>query len=309
MARNHKIKSGEEDRTLKQQAYKNAQDDVFSALERIYGKEIATKAWRANIGKTRVVEQGDERVVQHGVSRDRPITGRHIRKMIDTAEKLLKQDVQNVQRYDRHELRNRAGLAETGKGVAAFMLRHNPDFRDMSLIQRMNRTQEMPNDWLKIGNTEIKLKDHHVGRFESNSQVDMAVDTAEKLRNDITDYFDDAPGQRDGYWTLDIKLPKNMGGRDRHFIGVRAVKDSDMIEVFDANSRDIKIPKDEFPAWLSKHLKDKYGEVNWIDIYRPKQVLSGKDWFVANGGKWDLHREIVGEDKQGVFDHELKARI
>jgi hypothetical protein len=38
MARNHKIKSGEEDRTLKQQAYKNAQDDVFSALERIYGK-------------------------------------------------------------------------------------------------------------------------------------------------------------------------------------------------------------------------------------------------------------------------------
>jgi hypothetical protein len=79
--RNLKIATGE-DRAEKREAYAAAKQSVLQALREQYGPEIADKAFRAGVGRS----LGDDR---WQTSVDHPLTGRHIARMLRTAEREL----------------------------------------------------------------------------------------------------------------------------------------------------------------------------------------------------------------------------
>ena len=80
LARNLNIKFSGDDRSTKQKEYIGAKDQVLMAMIEHYGEEIGTKAFRAGVGHL----TGDG---AYETSRDHPISGRHIEKMLEVAEK------------------------------------------------------------------------------------------------------------------------------------------------------------------------------------------------------------------------------
>jgi len=111
LARNLKIKFGEEGgRAPKQLQYQEATNAVRAALVRDYGEEIGEKAFRAGKGH-QVGEDWD-------YSKNHPITGRHIAKMIKAAETELKRDdPYRVVEFDRGGFRDTAGQRITAAPV------------------------------------------------------------------------------------------------------------------------------------------------------------------------------------------------
>lgn len=302
IARHHKINRGEEDRTQKQLEYRGAKQSVQDALIEIYGRDIGLKAFRANIGHMR----GE----QHVSSSNQPITGRHIQKMIQTAESLIKSDVQRIDKKTFHTQQHH--LPVTERGIAGWMQGWNPRYQDVPLGHRINNVTSEPNHKYKFDDTIIDVRAQHVSRHKGSEEVrrELTTNVARDLREDVNRYFQDNPTQRDGFWTLDLDLPRNVKGGHQHCIGIRMVRDgqpgSDMVHVFDANNREIKIPKDEFGGWLAMHLKDNYGEVGTIDLYRAQQTLDGMPFFVRNDGKWDCDRDL---DFEQEFRELLKSGV
>jgi hypothetical protein len=80
LARNIKIATGEA-RGAKQASYRQAKEHVLESLINLYGKEIGHKAFRAGVGRARA-DGGWETSANH------PLTGRHVKRMLDAAESL-----------------------------------------------------------------------------------------------------------------------------------------------------------------------------------------------------------------------------
>jgi hypothetical protein len=111
LARHHKIQWGE-DRTAKRGEYVQAKLDVLDSLRRIYGTEIGERAFKAHIGRT---IDG-----VHQTSADHPITGRHIQKMLKTAERDLRQQIV-LQKFNR-DFRDSDGKVMSEHATAAWMV-------------------------------------------------------------------------------------------------------------------------------------------------------------------------------------------
>jgi hypothetical protein len=83
LVRNLKVLgAGENDRLVQRQEYGLAKVAVFDELAKIYGKDIAEQAFQAGVG--RVDQHG-----YHGTSANYPLNGRHIAKMLQTADELV----------------------------------------------------------------------------------------------------------------------------------------------------------------------------------------------------------------------------
>ncbi len=305
MVRN--IKVGNEDapikRATKRDEYLGAKTEVYNTLKSIYGTKIAEQAWRANIGRM----EGQT----HKTSSDHPITGRHIQNMFKTANGLVTKSAQ-PKWINKDGLRNNSGSAITDKATAAWMLRTNPNYERMALRPRMHQMEEMPNQKFQIGETSIDLRAKHIVRSKHDSTIEKAVELNQSLTKDIDAFFKDAkPSQRDGFWTLELLLPNDFHGRDKHVIGIQARAGDNVIRVFDANNREITIPPEEFGGWLNQHIQRTYGgDVKHIDLYRAEQTLvTNKDLFVNNKGKWDCHTELTGKETKEKFDNNAKELL
>jgi hypothetical protein len=79
LMRNLRVGLGDEDRTGKRDSYMAVKQAVLKALEDEYGAEVAKRAFVAGAG--RIGERGEVES-----SADHPLTGRHIRKMLEHAE-------------------------------------------------------------------------------------------------------------------------------------------------------------------------------------------------------------------------------
>ena len=80
MMRNLKIKLSDDDRTVERDEYVGAKDHVLMAMIEHYGEDIGTRAFRAGVGH--LTSDG-----RYETSLDHPISGRHIEKMLEVAEK------------------------------------------------------------------------------------------------------------------------------------------------------------------------------------------------------------------------------
>jgi hypothetical protein len=107
------------------------------------------------------------------------------------------------------------------------------------------------------------------------------------LIQDIDQKFSDEPQRAHGFWTLDLQTSrgdKALGG-SRHVIGIFVDRnDPDTIHVFDANRREVAIPRDQFAGWLSAHIKDVYGKIGAISLYRAEEKRIGI--FESKDDRW-----------------------
>jgi uncharacterized protein YacL (UPF0231 family) len=285
-----------ENREAKRKQYREAKEDVQRALIEMYGPEVGKKAFRAKIGHMR----GD----RHVSSSDHRITGRHIQKMIKKAESLIQRDVQQVRKTGLH---SKHDVQVTGRGIAAWMQDWNPRSRGQMLEERINSVFTEPDLTYSIDETNVNLRAYPVSQHglvrrggrevEHEDRREAALGVGRDLLRDAKGYFQANPEKLDGFWTLRLMLPRSVHGSNEHSIGIRMVSGDqegrDMVHVFDANSREIKIPNDEFGGWLATHLRENYGEVVSINLYRTgtEQTL-GLPMFVRRDGKWDCDEEL-----------------
>jgi hypothetical protein len=238
LARHHKIKSGE-DRTDKQMEYGQAKTDILRSLKKIYGDEIGEKAFKAHIGRT-----------VNGVfetSSDHPITSRHIRQMLKTAEKELREQIV-VQEFNR-DFRGRDGKVMSERATAAWMMSKSVGlkstngqpmpFSNSEGVTNLIRGYEYSEDHQERHDGRIPVGDHHyklrgsrvTDRTEYQRQeLPKGTPVARNLLGppppddgDLSRFLRRDPREKDGFWTLELDLAKPVGGRTNHVIGIHGI--------------------------------------------------------------------------------------
>jgi hypothetical protein len=308
LARGLKIAFGKEDRTQKQQQYRLAKSEVLKALKKSYGDEIGERAFRAGVGEMR---DG-----QHRTSSDHPITGRHIQKMIEVAEREIAQ-IEGVRDFGRNGFRDQTGRAMTERATAFWMNKMaqgqgSPNLNDVEVMQQI---QQSPSGRFKVGDLHYGLRSEPVPGVRGRMAPGLTVmdSVAQDLIRDIGEKFPPPnPGNQQyfapefvpshGFWTIALELPKPLGGSTEHTIGICVDRDDpNTIRVFDANRREVAIPRDQFAGWLSAHIKDVYGTVSVISLFRAQERRLGTferrddywvcdELFVGNPDKLDFCR-------------------
>jgi hypothetical protein len=148
-------------------------------------------------------------------------------------------------------------------------------------VEELQRIPQSPSGRFRVGDLHYGLRGERVqgerGRMAGGLTVANSV--AQDLINDIDRKFGHEPQQEHGLWTLDLELSRGdraLGGSRQHVIGIFVDRnDPDTIHVFDANRREVEIPRDQFAGWLSAHIKDVYGKISAISLYRAEEKRIG----------------------------------
>jgi len=320
IARHHKIEKGEEDRTVKQQEYGRAKVAVLDSLKKIYGDEIAEKAFRSHIGKT-VDGEFD-------TSFDHPITSRHIRQMLKTAEKELREQI-ILQEFNK-DFRDFDGKVMSERATAAWMKSKSVGWtgpngqpapfdnseENRSLLRTYelsNSDQERHDGRIPIGSIHYKLRgdrvtDERIRLTEDEpkgtpvARLLLGHNGPPRIKGDVNRFLDGDPRQKDGFWTLELDLEKSVGGRKNHLIGIHVDRDDDeFINVFDANRCEARIPRSHFEDWLNKHLQG-YDGISSLTLHRTEETLLGS--FEKRDGvwHWDERIELKPHEVQVLTD-------
>jgi hypothetical protein len=292
LMRNLKIYLSDDDRSGKRHEYMAAKREVLDALRRAYGDEIGERAFHAGIGRRR------ERDDRWETSRDTPITGRHIAKMLETAEREVRRTEPHVvqdfgnglfvggdTKLNSNAVRDWFRLGVTGED--------SPDLEgwraQRQRIERFDPKQPDKNLSFKI--SDVTIGDQH-GRFTQG--LGGASVVAENLLQDANTRRQETPGDHPDFWVLQIV------GRDTPFdtghpIGIRIDRDDpDIVHVFDPQRREVSVPKDQFAGWLSMHAKEVYGAVASFELRRVDQQLLGL--YQPGGDGWTVDRDIPFDD-------------
>jgi hypothetical protein len=294
VARGLKIAFGKEDRTTKQQEYLSAKREVLKALKKAYGDEIGERAFRAGVGEMR---DG-----QHRTSSDHPITGRHIQKMIEVAEREIAQ-IEGVRDFGRNGFRDQTGRAMTERATAFWMnkMAQGQGSPNLDDVGEMQQIEQSPSGRFKVGDLHYGLRGERVqgqrGRMAPG--LTMTSSVGRDLIEDIDRKFQQEPDRTHGFWTIDLEMSGGgpaLGRGRKHVIGIFVDRsDPNTIRVFDANRREVAIPRDQFAGWLSAHIKDVYGTVSAISLYRAEEKRIGI--FERTNDRWTCDELCVFSDE------------
>jgi hypothetical protein len=233
--------------------YTATKDAVLASLKKIYDDELATKVFRANVGHM----QGDD----HVTSRLHPITGRHIRKMMEQADREM------LARYADPEM----GGVRLG--------------RDTSGV----RAPEATAGWMKKlcpggeqsdGEVVVDLRQSKLDIVDAKKR-DTFGEIAETLFEDAEARLANEPR---AFWTLDVGMGKPGSFDVKHPIGLCIDSNApDMVQIYDGNVRSVAVPRRDFAPWLAAHLHANY-EIDRVELHRARLTLDS--YFEPGRSGW-----------------------
>jgi hypothetical protein len=268
--------------------FTEAKKSVLEALKKEYGEEIGQKVFRSNIGHM----MGETHVssVYH------PITGRHIQKMLEQG------DLEILEKYAKPE----HGGAVYGKqwstpqggpipGVP------EPATRDWMLRKSVGLdgpTQDDPPNLDPLKRFDRRDVNLHVSEVEIRGNVGQTY--YEKVAQSLFDDYETRLEGHDGRglsWTFDLKLDEGAPLHSTHTIGVRIdPEEPGIVNVFDVNHYEVKIPREEFGAWLRAHINHNYDGTD-LHIYRAEETMKDSQ-FTKVDGKWKAQFELEVDPRQ-----------
>ena len=266
--------------------YTDTKKAVLASLTDIYGPELAGKVFRANIGHMSLNTHFGE----HVTSRYHPITGRHIRQMMEQADREL------LEKYDRPEI----GGVKFGREAG--------DYGALAATQQWMFEKLGEDD----GATGVDLR---ASRIEISDRPgrDPFGNVVEALFNDANLLVYRESDEPHFCWTLDV----GIGEGKRHPIGLSIDPDPGrrgMVHVYDGNVRSVSVPREELAAWLRAHVHTEYAS-DRLELHRSRAALEGY-FHRTDGVGWSRDSGRLSVDPKGVdywlhqnFAKVLKDRV
>ena len=279
------------------QLHMDAKTEVLRTLKEMYGDEIGAKVFRVNIGHM----EGD----RHLSNKQFPITGRHIRQMIEQGDREI------LRKYGRPE-NGGVSFGQTGLKIDGEQVPSERSTVDWMLRKSvgMSGPNEYDPPYLtgSFDRRGMDLRSERVGPDDGNVEV-RGEPVAQLLLDDRSRRPGLGPQDNGHVWTLDIYLPNG----NQHQIGLRVdPQDPGKVNVFDARRGEYSVPHEDLGAWLNAHLEKNYS-VEGLQLYRSEETMPD-DRFVKQGTdhvferRYDV-RDEVSKEMLDYFDSEAKKRI
>src|SRR6478672_998982 len=251
----------------KSQEYLDTKKAVLATLVKIYREELGTRVFRANIGR---MQDG-----VHVVSGYHPITGRHIRQMMEQADQEL------LRKFADPELGGRRLGRDDTSGPRA------PESTRNWMNEQYFGEQDREDDVrVELRSSKVEIKD----RPRRDTWGEVAKALQEDLRNRTEQ------GEKRLFWTLDIGLGGDRGFLMKHPIGIHVdVDQPEQVHVYDGNVRMVTVTREEFAAWLAAHMKHEY-KVGTVELHRALPMRNS--CFEQKDGVWKREREHTFDGKE-----------
>jgi hypothetical protein len=259
--------------------YGATKEAVHATLKEIYGDELGTKVYRANIGHM----QGDQHIVSHL----HPITGRHIRKMMEQGDREL------LARY----ADPKTGGVKLDRDMTSGMRAPGATLAWMKSLSPGDGPSDK-REGMELRTSRLPIRDVK-GR-------DSFGEIAETVFRDADKQLEKA---RRAFWTLDVgvgetgKFDRTGKIEKKHPIGICIdADDENMVQVYDGNIRSATVSRKDFGAWLAAHVNAHY-DMNRVELHRAG--LARDSYFWPEGDGWV--RKISWQ--QSGVDEELRKNF
>ena len=109
---------------------------------------------------------------------------------------------------------------------------------------------------------------------------------AQALFDDFDKRVDSPDSERGLFWTLDLRLDQGAPLPSTHSMGVRInPEEPGVVNVFDVNHCEVKVPREEFSAWLGAHIAANYPDVGGVRLFRAEETMKDRH-FAKVDGTW-----------------------
>ena len=297
------------DRT-KQTQYDDAANAVFKSLANTYGKDIALTAFKAGIGH--------ETNGKWDHSWNRPITGRHIQKMLSAAEKELKANNEfRVTEGPWDAFRDRSGDTVTrGPSLMWYhqsaTLGSSPD-KEFWQTPDVRGTLQHLQDHGQSGVPGFEERGFAIrpplpelqGEYRHKRGLGIGDAIGRQLLQDADarPAANDQPDSTQDFWQLQVR---RTGSQHASIIGIRIDRDQpDTVHVFDPNRGEFAVPRNRLAGFLGQHLKDVYGDISAHTLSRVDQVSLHGEFETYDGQPIDytITASKLDQARKEEFDH------
>ncbi len=263
-------------------------EKALKQMKTVFGDEVGEKVFRAVVG-------GPASDGSWDISEQlRPLTGRHVEKMLRAAETATA-GLYDITRMQQISPKGMAGLFSKGVCNAAttdwfrriedglptwkhvrgegdagqggpVTTRESIDWSAMR--QRLQHIQDKGPEGDPLFKGRVYLRgepiDQRIIAGTVDSRRQAADESAANVLRDAEQKFAADPHLQNAFYQIDIPLKGRMFGKIGHTIGVHVARPEKggpaEVHVFDANAREAQVPAREFGLWLGSHLESRYGQ-------------------------------------------------